>query len=93
MNLRHTAALALVGWYLMVPPISRGSADFKAPMREWTKVEADSDTEAACGKALRDHTYLVKFGLQIEQIRYAQCVYEHNPRLMGWRGGFIGLIR
>lgn len=94
MRFRHASALALMGWWLIVPPIRRGSADFKAPMREWTKVEADSDTETACGRALRDHTYLAnKYGLQVEQIGHAQCVDEHDPRLKGWRGGYIGLIR
>ena len=34
MNLRHAAALALVGWYLMVPPVHWGIV--KAPMRSNT---------------------------------------------------------
>ena len=32
MNLRHAAALALVGWYLIVPPL-KGTALFDAPSR------------------------------------------------------------
>ena len=41
MNLRHAAALALVGWYLMVPPFSKTDqygnthADPSAPLSEW----------------------------------------------------------
>jgi hypothetical protein len=37
MKPRHAAALALVGWYLMVPPIDRssGQADVSAPLSEW----------------------------------------------------------
>ena len=41
MNLRHTAALALVGWYLMLPPIKENKAAcvplqvVDAPLNEW----------------------------------------------------------
>ena len=36
MNLRHAAALALVGWYLMQPPSnSGGRPDSKAPLSQW----------------------------------------------------------
>jgi hypothetical protein len=37
MNPRHAAALALVGWYLMVPPGSMegGFGDAKAPLSRW----------------------------------------------------------
>jgi|SRR5713101_6058180 len=37
MNLRHAAALALVGWYLLRPPgPNNGAPDFKAPLSRWT---------------------------------------------------------
>jgi hypothetical protein len=35
MNLRHAAALALVGWYLMVPPTTHEILDIKAPLSQW----------------------------------------------------------
>ncbi len=39
MNLRHAAALALVGWYLMIPPVSTDSGkafvDSHAPIWQW----------------------------------------------------------
>ena len=105
MSFRHAAALALVGWWVVVPPISRGwYADLKAPIRGWTKVEPQGgvDTEAACEKTLSDHKYLasalgdsgyaLSTDLQNELIRHAQCVDEHDPRLRGWKGAFIGLI-
>jgi len=40
MNLRHAAALGLVGWYLMVPPLKNGEIipDEKAPLSEWKTV-------------------------------------------------------
>jgi hypothetical protein len=41
MNLRHATALALVGWYLIVPPIARlpnscPVPDMGAPISKWT---------------------------------------------------------
>ena len=64
MNLRHAAALALVGWYLMAPPtLSIGdTSDIKsgrwrtkvsAPVREWQILESfdsASDCENMKGK-------------------------------------------
>jgi hypothetical protein len=47
MKLRHAAALALVGWYLMVPP----STDEGAPLGHW-KVAASYDSASACEEAL-----------------------------------------
>ena len=48
MNTRHAGALALVGWYLMVPPLG---SDFKynddAPLRLW-KIDQSFDTAAQC---------------------------------------------
>jgi hypothetical protein len=37
MNLRHAAALALVGWYLMAPPTfpDNNVVNFWAPISEW----------------------------------------------------------
>ncbi len=43
MKFRHAAALALVGWYLMVPPLSRTvpfEVDGQAPLREWAVTQA-----------------------------------------------------
>lgn len=47
MNLRHTAALALIGWYLMLPPVNDDNkviAD--APLWKWNQsVSFDSANE------------------------------------------------
>ena len=53
MNLRHAAALALVGWYLMVPPVSpyNGEAYSHASVRSWTRIGTSFDSAADCGKA------------------------------------------
>ena len=39
MNHPYAAALALVGWYLLLPPVeSNGRVDVKAPLDEWAKI-------------------------------------------------------
>lgn len=37
MNLRHSASLALLGWFLMAPPFNHTTLkiDLKAPMSKW----------------------------------------------------------
>ena len=40
MKVRHAAALALIGWYLMVPPLHKGEVDEKAPLKEWTVLQS-----------------------------------------------------
>jgi hypothetical protein len=44
MTRRHAAALALVGWYLMAPPmkgsVSALSVDLNAPISEWDRSAA-----------------------------------------------------
>jgi hypothetical protein len=50
MNLRHAAALALMGWYLMVPPFSAlNTPDPYAPLNKWRVVhsfETSNECEA-----------------------------------------------
>ena len=52
MNLRHAAALALVGWYLMVPPPIPGTArvDQSAPLSQW-KVRRQFPHDQGCEAA------------------------------------------
>ncbi|MGC2492099.1 hypothetical protein [Candidatus Binatus sp.] len=52
MKLRHTA-LALVGWYLMVPP-GRLATAFYTPLSQW-KVTGIFDSEVACKKTQAAH--------------------------------------
>jgi hypothetical protein len=55
MKPRHTAALALVGWYLMIPPVidlkhkRRYEADTDAPLSKW-KQSGSYDSADACEK-------------------------------------------
>jgi len=54
MKPRHAAALALVGWYLMIPPLQSanrddpsGPRDLHAPISQWDQVSA-YDSAAKC---------------------------------------------
>jgi hypothetical protein len=52
MNLRHAAALALVGWYLMAPvptkaPLGQQPINPDLPLSKWT-IEQSFDTAAEC---------------------------------------------
>jgi len=48
MKLRHAAALALVGWYLMVPPLDRQRRSLtNTPLTRWSRVKT-FDSEYAC---------------------------------------------
>jgi hypothetical protein len=48
MKPRHAAALALLGWYLMVPSSkSNGEPDLQAPLSKW-EMDGFYDTAQAC---------------------------------------------
>ena len=104
MKLHHAAALALVGWYLIVPPVDQNtrSSDSKAPITDWT-ILGKFGTEITCRKGLNDHVHLIReMGdsgyaltekLQTTLLSEAQCIAENDRRFKGWKGSFIGLIR
>ncbi len=56
MNLRHGVAFALLGWYLMVPPLDRdGRLLVNAPLSQWqTTWGLDSARQCAVLSDLRD---------------------------------------
>jgi hypothetical protein len=97
MKPRHAAALALVGWYLMIPPINRttGQAETFAPLSSglWTMVEA-YDTAEACEKSKRIMMDIVShpdkhkdLDKDIEKARsmapFVKCIATDDPRLKG----------
>jgi hypothetical protein len=52
MNPRHAAALALVSWYTMAPPIGRGSlVELNSPLSAWDRL-GTFDTERECQEML-----------------------------------------
>jgi hypothetical protein len=95
MKLHHAAALAcsiaLMGWFLMVPPLVRhGSmtfddaapaptADLEAPLNKWSKAES-FDSSDACEDRLKAMKSPFPPGTPSVVDNY-QCVYEGDPRL------------
>ena len=66
MKPRHAAALALVGRYLLTPPISYDTKtsglriNFKAPLDEWTITGDRFASKESCMKALRGRDHLAE---------------------------------
>ncbi len=84
MNPRHAAAaLALVGWYLMMPPVLKnGERDYRAPLSQWD-LQWSYDSAAQCQKAS-----LLRYALRQENgkvvsgyIWSAKCIATDDPRL------------
>lgn len=65
MNPRHAAALALVGWYLMVPyPDAPGKPpNFHAPLSQWNQMGA-FDSAVACDKERENRRKLARGALE-----------------------------
>jgi hypothetical protein len=94
MNFRHAAALALVGWYLMVPPPvihSSVPVDLDAPLSKWGIFSAH-DSAAECEQGLVAFYKLAKTELlanpsderdriRFYQLESSQCVASDDPRL------------
>ncbi|MGO9056161.1 MAG: hypothetical protein ACLQU2_02055 [Candidatus Binataceae bacterium] len=58
MKLRHAAALALVGWYLLISPTTdQNQADLEAPLSKWQNAgsfDSASDCEAIRRRVTKD---------------------------------------
>jgi hypothetical protein len=92
MKIRHAGSIALVGWYLMQPPLSLSSShqagfDLSKPLSEWDTFGGAFDTEAECDKEIdgmnrraagwaREHHTLLV-------LTHAQCIASDDPRLKG----------
>jgi hypothetical protein len=51
MNIRHVAAVATVGWYLILPPISDGTVEVTAPLSRW-EIQFSFETATDCQGSL-----------------------------------------
>jgi len=49
MKPRHAAALALVGWYLMMPPMGNGKVYVTAPLTKWLGISYARKVGNPCG--------------------------------------------
>jgi hypothetical protein len=98
MNLRHAAALAVVGWYLMIPPSgSDHKPDTNAPLSRWTIVVRGSfDTARQCDERhmkdvdgvdefLKSHLRPIPTAAEqesIDAVSAEKCIATDDPRLM-----------
>ena len=94
MKPRHAAALALVGWYLMVPPMEGDHTNPSAPFSRWRMTAGSFDAASECRKALDDSTrdaikalkdpHILPFTREASlQFLDAACVASDDPRLKG----------
>jgi hypothetical protein len=104
MKARDAATLALVGWYLITPPITYDMKaglwiNFKAPPTEWTIIEKYQSKED-CVKALSGRDHLAEEAGKRgdaetkeswrQAFSNARCIAEND---LLRNGGFIGKIR
>ena len=93
MNLRHAAALALVGWYLMAPPATCPLLDgvmCKEPLSQWSIVEG-FDAAQSCNNSLTSlQNFWGRLDLSnpaahqsLKRVVHYQCVSTDDPRLKG----------
>jgi hypothetical protein len=79
MKLRHAAALALVGWYLMLPPDTSDKLYpppySSIPLQKWSIIES-YDTAAACEAGYRK--YLADYN------KYPQIPHDYNSDYQRW---------
>jgi hypothetical protein len=86
MNLRHAAALALVGWYLMVPPGKSNSGvepDLQWPLAQWSSLQS-FDAAADCERAKKELQlkYMsLSSAHRVTVFEMATCVEADDPRL------------
>jgi hypothetical protein len=81
MDPRHAAALGLVGWYLMVPPVaSDGEVDAYAPLSKWWKFQTD-DSADECRTFLLEMRTPPVTEAEWEGSRRAALELKHTPTL------------
>jgi hypothetical protein len=89
MKVSHTAELALVGWYLMLPPPALGGRRLiYEPLSEWKLIET-FDSEKTCQQTL---TKLIE-RMPDSGIDTARCVPSEyltpdKPEVVGNRAGY-----
>jgi hypothetical protein len=83
MNLRHAAALALVGWYLMIPPqTAQKTFDDHAPLARWFVFSAhDAAHECEGAKFLNREGHKQTGDPLKAALDSAQCIATDDPRL------------
>jgi hypothetical protein len=83
----HPAAVALVGWYLMVPPPLSQTNDRSVPLSRWTTI-GTFESKKTC-EVERGHFSKVDPGAEVSppmdppayDVNDAECVATDDPRL------------
>jgi hypothetical protein len=86
MKPRHAATLALVGWYLMIPPRTgagdRQTFDDRAPLSHWFVFSAhDAAHECEGAKFLNREAHKQSSDPMKAAMDSAQCIATYDPRL------------
>jgi hypothetical protein len=91
MNLRDAAALALVSWYLLVPPLGADglSIDTRAPLTTWYNMKPEFPSKQECENtkakmiSLHPNPSSPEEKLRHDGAKAALCVPSDDPRLKG----------
>ncbi|HYL59095.1 MAG TPA: hypothetical protein VEU51_09500 [Candidatus Acidoferrales bacterium] len=86
MRLHHAAALALAGWYLMIPPplhdAGKSGVDVRARLSEWLVFSAhDAAHECEGAKFLNREAHKQPGDAASAKFDSAQCIATDDPRL------------
>jgi hypothetical protein len=86
MRTGHAAALALVGWYLVLPPtdLNHPSGNTDAPLSQWGKRPTTYRSKAECEHVLDREIRLTNAKNRQTMVRYykaSQCISVDDPRL------------
>jgi hypothetical protein len=77
MNPRYAAALALVGCYLLIPPLGGGKPDATAPLRGWRQFNA-FDSAHACEQYRQGPDFLLE--LELDQQGFEPGLSKETAR-------------
>lgn len=94
MKPRHGIAVALVGWYLMVPPLTPGGGPhevlFHAPLSKW-EVGEEHDTKVECQNSLKESVENMEHdanacevgscAVMVVEYAHGRCMASDDPRL------------
>ena len=86
MNLRHAAAVVLVGWSLIMPPLSqdRQLVEKNAPLARWDTI-GTYDSAAACSHELDKLTAVlagnISYSVIQRRVLAGKCIAADDPRI------------
>jgi hypothetical protein len=95
MKPRQAAALGLVGWYLMIPPIYHDRVAFQvdenAPLAKWVVYSAHDNADDCEESRVKGNDLAAEKRKQLrdsksarllqDQLQFSQCIATDDPRL------------